>query len=166
MRSHPQIHLPKAIALLATIVALPAHALTVPSLPADAIPASDIVQVQDLCGTIGNCGIGMGGVNTLPRNTIVPDIGRFDPGHDNRFGRYRYEPPDQQLDLSVPRMRGSPPARVVVPRYTGTRTNFRVKDLSADHVDWCYAKYKSYRAKDNSYQPASGPRKVCVSPFS
>jgi hypothetical protein len=157
--------LPSAVglALFTALAAGSATAMPMPHLPAHA-GGSAVLNVQDLCGTIGNCGIGMGGINTIPRHTITPDIGRFDPGHDNRFGRYRYEPPDQQLDLNVPRVR--PSARVTTPRYTGTRTNYRVKNLSADHVDWCYAKYKNYRAKDNSYQPEKGSRKVCVSPFS
>ncbi|MCA1440560.1 BA14K family protein [Ensifer sp. IC4062] len=34
------------------------------------------------------------------------------------------------------------------------------------HVDWCYARYRSYRAYDNTYQPYSGPRRQCYSPYS
>lgn len=117
---------------------------------------------QNICGALGNCGILGPSTNPLPRHTLKPDIGRFDLGHDKRYGRYRYEQPDQQLDLSVPRMRPSPR---VQPRYTGTRTLYRVGKLSAEHVDWCYARYKSYRAKDNSYQPAKGARRICVSPY-
>lgn len=33
------------------------------------------------------------------------------------------------------------------------------------HLNWCHAKYKSYRDWDNSYQPYHGPRKACVSPY-
>lgn len=33
------------------------------------------------------------------------------------------------------------------------------------HVRWCYSHYRSYRASDNTFQPNSGPRKQCVSPF-
>lgn len=32
------------------------------------------------------------------------------------------------------------------------------------HVDWCYSRYRSYRAYDNTYQPYYGPRRQCVSP--
>lgn len=147
--------------LAAALSGAPANALPKASASSDAqLP---LVRVQDLCGTIGNCGIGQGGVNTIPRHTITPDIGRFDPGHDNRFGRYRYEPPDQQLDLNVQKIRPAPIPRA--PKYTGTRTLYRVQNLSTDHVDWCYSKYRSYRAKDNTYQPDKGQRKICVSPF-
>lgn len=34
------------------------------------------------------------------------------------------------------------------------------------HVEWCQNRWRSYRAYDNSYQPTSGPRRVCVSPYS
>ena len=147
--------------LAAALSGAPANALPKASASSDAqLP---LVRVQDLCGTIGHSGIGQGGDNTIPRHTITPDIGRFDPGHDNRFGRYRYEPPDQQLDLNVQKIRPAPIPRA--PKYTGTRTLYRVQNLSADHVDWCYSKYRSYRAKDNTYQPDKGPRKICVSPF-
>jgi hypothetical protein len=33
------------------------------------------------------------------------------------------------------------------------------------HVNWCYARYRSYRAYDNTYQPYGGPRRVCASPY-
>lgn len=33
------------------------------------------------------------------------------------------------------------------------------------HVRWCYDRYRSYRAYDNSFQPYSGPRRQCVSPY-
>lgn len=33
------------------------------------------------------------------------------------------------------------------------------------HVQWCYNRYRSYRAYDNTYQPYNGPRRQCVSPY-
>jgi hypothetical protein len=33
------------------------------------------------------------------------------------------------------------------------------------HVQWCYDRWRSYRASDNSYQPYNGPRRQCVSPY-
>ena len=29
------------------------------------------------------------------------------------------------------------------------------------HVEWCYSRYRSYRAYDNTYQPYYGPRQQC-----
>jgi len=33
------------------------------------------------------------------------------------------------------------------------------------HVQWCYNRYRSYRAYDNSFQPYNGPRRLCYSPY-
>jgi len=33
------------------------------------------------------------------------------------------------------------------------------------HVRWCYDRYRSYRAYDNTYQPYNGPRRQCISPY-
>ncbi len=33
------------------------------------------------------------------------------------------------------------------------------------HVRWCYNRYRSYRASDNTYQPYNGPRRQCNSPY-
>lgn len=34
-----------------------------------------------------------------------------------------------------------------------------------DHVSWCYDRYRSYRAYDNTFQPYHGPRRACRSPY-
>nr|WP_246788318.1 BA14K family protein [Agrobacterium sp. AGB01] len=34
------------------------------------------------------------------------------------------------------------------------------------HTSWCANRWRSYRAYDNTYQPNSGPRRQCVSPYS
>ncbi|MER8470202.1 BA14K family protein [Mesorhizobium sp. M1328] len=35
-------------------------------------------------------------------------------------------------------------------------------ELSSDHVQYCFSRYRSYRPEDNSYQPYSGgPRRQC-----
>ncbi|WP_274629104.1 BA14K family protein [Arvimicrobium flavum] len=33
------------------------------------------------------------------------------------------------------------------------------------HVQWCYNRYRSYRAYDNTFQPYNGPRRQCYSPY-
>jgi hypothetical protein len=50
------------------------------------------------------------------------------------------------------------PPRQVEPRYAAP-------GLPARHVSWCYDRYRSYRAWDNSYQPYGGPRQQCYSPY-
>ncbi|MBX5297777.1 BA14K family protein [Rhizobium sp. NLR12b] len=31
----------------------------------------------------------------------------------------------------------------------------------SSHAEYCYARYRSYRASDNTYQPSYGPRRQC-----
>ncbi|MBB3975842.1 hypothetical protein GGQ64_001029 [Rhizobium azooxidifex] len=33
------------------------------------------------------------------------------------------------------------------------------------HTQWCYNRYRSYRAYDNTFQPYNGPRQQCYSPY-
>jgi hypothetical protein len=33
------------------------------------------------------------------------------------------------------------------------------------HAEWCFNRYRSYRASDNTFQPYNGPRRQCVSPY-
>lgn len=39
------------------------------------------------------------------------------------------------------------------------------KALPIRHVRWCEQKYRSYRQKDNTFQPYYGPRRLCRSPY-
>lgn len=41
----------------------------------------------------------------------------------------------------------------------------RAYPIGNSHVDWCYSRYRSYRAYDNTYQPYYGPRRQCYSPY-
>ncbi|WP_457584313.1 BA14K family protein [Ensifer canadensis] len=43
--------------------------------------------------------------------------------------------------------------------YNGSRVSG-----GSSHTRWCYARYRSYRAWDNTYQPYNGPRRPCYSP--
>lgn len=43
--------------------------------------------------------------------------------------------------------------------------NNRVYRGGDSHVQWCYDRYRSYRASDNTFQPYNGPRQQCVSPY-
>lgn len=52
-----------------------------------------------------------------------------------------------------------PPA----PRY---RPRYYTRRASDPHVEWCYARYRSYREWDNTWQPNRGPRRECISPYS
>ena len=41
----------------------------------------------------------------------------------------------------------------------------REAGINPRHTEWCYARYRSYRAYDNTFQPNYGPRKQCYSPY-
>ncbi|TPN15988.1 BA14K family protein [Mesorhizobium sp. B2-1-3] len=45
------------------------------------------------------------------------------------------------------------------------RRYYRAGRLSSAHVRWCYNRYRSYRAYDNTFQPYNGPRQQCYSPY-
>ncbi|TIU32257.1 MAG: BA14K family protein [Mesorhizobium sp.] len=51
------------------------------------------------------------------------------------------------------------------PRYYQPRRIYRTERLSRAHVQWCYDRYRSYRAWDNTFQPYYGPRRQCISPY-
>jgi hypothetical protein len=62
-------------------------------------------------------------------------------------------------DYHVPVYRNYRPPVV----YHKPRVRYRLGDA---HVEWCYGRYRSYRAYDNTYQPYHGPRTQCWSPYS
>ena len=59
----------------------------------------------------------------------------------------------------------------LAPKPGGSFFNFRKRSSggygvkSRQHVDWCFGRYNSYRASDNSFKPYNGPRKPCLSPY-
>jgi hypothetical protein len=59
----------------------------------------------------------------------------------------------------------APPPYYGPPVYRGPVYRGRVYGGSA-HTNWCYNRYRSYRAWDNTFQPYHGPRRQCWSPYS
>lgn len=51
------------------------------------------------------------------------------------------------------------------PRYYAPRAYRQVYYGGSAHTRWCYARYRSYRAYDDTFQPYYGPRQPCVSPY-
>lgn len=72
-------------------------------------------------------------------------LGLGSMAYDNYYDPYYYDP---------------------YPRYVQPRRVYRIERLSSAHVRWCYNRYRSYRAWDNTFQPNYGPRKQCWSPYS
>ena len=40
-----------------------------------------------------------------------------------------------------------------------------VRDLPPEHYVWCDRRYKTYRVWDDTFQPNTGPRRLCNSPY-
>ncbi|MEQ1955338.1 BA14K family protein [Mesorhizobium sp. CN2-181] len=40
-----------------------------------------------------------------------------------------------------------------------------IVEEGGSHAQWCYNRYRSYRAYDNTFQPYNGPRQQCISPY-
>ena len=133
-----------------------ANAMPTAKLPAAAVPAatSDIVRI----GHRGQVRVGI----------------RWHGGHVyyNGYRGYRYKRhgyrhyhghwfPHRAFVVVVPRQRYIP----VRPYHPPKRIQPRIVRLNHAHLRWCDAKYRSYRASDNSFQPYHGPRKQCVSPY-
>ncbi|EKF44070.1 BA14K family protein [Nitratireductor indicus] len=55
---------------------------------------------------------------------------------------------------------------VLVPVYREAETRMVPSQSQwASHLDWCGKRYRSYRARDNTFQPLKGARRRCSSPF-
>ncbi len=50
-------------------------------------------------------------------------------------------------------------------RRNNYRNNYRGNYSGNAHINWCYNRYRSYRAYDNTFQPYHGPRRQCISPY-
>jgi hypothetical protein len=49
--------------------------------------------------------------------------------------------------------------------YNQSQKQNQQRHYANSHVDWCYNRYRSYRAYDNTFQPYNGPRRQCISPY-
>ncbi len=47
----------------------------------------------------------------------------------------------------------------------GQEPPIRYRPRGGAHEEWCYNRYRSYRASDNTFQPYNGPRKQCMSAY-
>lgn len=75
------------------------------------------------------------------------------------YGPRRYYP-SRYYYRPAPRYYYQRPAK----RYYRKAPRYRVSASQA-HTNYCFAKYRSYRAYDNTFQPYHGPRKQCRSPY-
>ncbi|MCO5065442.1 MAG: BA14K family protein [Rhizobiaceae bacterium] len=86
------------------------------------------------------------------------------PGRE-MFRQSPFPPPvklqQPEMDYRVPKMQEDKP---LVREIRPPDPTYRATGLPQKHIDWCYARYRSYRESDNSWQPFSGPRRQCQSP--
>ena len=151
----------------AVSTAAPVAAAPIIPMPAQAAPGSDVINVQDW------------NYRRYPawqRHGNVP--GR--PGFYQNRGRYYYNGHRGYRDYRPGYRRyndfwfpagafvagallggalAAPPAPVY---REPVRRVYRGGDA---HVQWCYNRYRSYRAYDNTFQPYNGPRQQCYSPY-
>lgn len=69
-----------------------------------------------------------------------------------QYGGYWYDRP--YWNLAVPFVYLQPP-----PRYYARRS------YGIAHIDWCYARYRSYEARSNTWVSYSGRVRQCISPY-
>ncbi|MBX3597263.1 MAG: BA14K family protein [Rhizobiaceae bacterium] len=101
---------------------------------------------------------------SLPRPYIPGITPRYPTGQD-LYRRTPVPPPVKlrkpEMDFRVPRMDGKPLTRSILPN----NPSFKATGLSQKHIQWCAQQYRSYREGDNSFQPFSGQRRQCRSPY-
>jgi hypothetical protein len=97
--------------------------------------------------------------NNGPRHWNGPRY-RDRPGWNHNRPNYRphYRPYYQQpyRPYYQPQYRPAPPRHYRERSY---------RSGSNAHINWCYNRYRSYRASDNTFQPNYGPRRQCYSPY-
>lgn len=93
------------------------------------------------------------------------------PGYDNRGRPQPHQPPRQESrgpDLGSAIV-GAIVGGIIVNQLqqSGQYQAPRAPSvhLTRNHVDWCLNRWRSYRVSDNSYQPYTGPRRACTSPY-
>ncbi|MFD1793065.1 BA14K family protein [Ochrobactrum teleogrylli] len=99
----------------------------------------------------------MAAPTTAPAQASAPTaqtVQYYDYRDDRRYWRYdrpRYRP----YYRHDRRYWGPGPAYRPAPTYRSRNP----------HTRWCYSRYRSYRAYDNTFQPNYGPRRQCYSPY-
>jgi len=85
----------------------------------------------------------------------------------HRHWRYRHHRRHFDSGVFLGLGRGIPAYNYyVAPRYYASPRRYYYRGGGSAHVRWCYNRYRSYRASDNTFQPYDGPRRQCYSPYS
>src|SRR5690606_16990240 len=136
-----------ALAFSAPVVAAPALMLKAPHVSAEV--SSDVITVQNRRHHRSDRFERRGG-HTYWRGHR--GYREYRPGY-RRHGDFWFPPAASALGAIIGGAIASQP-----PAYAHPRSNA--------HIEWCYNRYRSYRASDNTFQPYNGPRRQCYSPYS
>ena len=146
--------------LLATAVALSVAATSIVSADAAPLapispivaPASDVIQVQE-GGRYRN------GAHRLYRGGQRDGYYRGYRGNREYRSGYR-----RHGDRWYPAAAFAAGALITGAIIGSQQSGVRVRNGNR-HEQYCYDRYRSYRASDNTFQPNSGPRQQCNSPY-
>jgi hypothetical protein len=88
-------------------------------------------------------------------------------GWHNGYRGYRYKRPGYRYYDGLWFPGGAFVAGAIIGGAIANSNNYpRYSGGGSSHVQWCYDRYRSYRASDNTFQPYNGGRRQCYSPYS
>lgn len=165
-----------ATALTASIAvtsALPANAAPVYMPKAPAVEHSDVVKVQDWRWKKrgnwngnefrrGDWNSGMGNRRNVRR---ALNNGYYNNGYYNGYRGYRYKRNGYRYYNGWWFPAGAFVAGAIIGGAIANNGPRYYNGGGSAHVEWCYNRYRSYRAYDNTFQPYNGPRQQCYSPY-
>jgi len=144
-----------AVALMTSLGGIsPASAFDVRGKQYDSILGKNPADVNrhnwDRCGPYRNC-------NGNRDRYRYSDRGRDYRRDYNRYDDRYYRRHNDNTGAII----GGLAAGAIIGGALAAQPRYRSGD---SHVDYCYSRYRSYRASDNTYQPNYGPRRQCVGP--
>ncbi|MDO1581243.1 BA14K family protein [Rhizobium oryzicola] len=149
-------------AAMLTASILPSQAMPMISAPAPAVPSGDVVQVQ-YWRHYGGPGYWRGGGYYRPSPYARP-------GWYGGYRGYRYERPGYRYHNGFWFPLAAFGAGAIIggaiasePRYVAPAP--RAAGVNPQHYQYCAARYRSYDAYSNTFQPYNGPRQQCYSPY-
>ena len=153
---------------LATAFSSVVPAQAFPSIERPRPQVSDVQQVESYRSSWGIVRYGGNRGPYIRRNYRNGGYYRNGGGYRNG-GYYNHRRYDRGYDDNFGAAFGGLAAGAIIggllaqPRYYGGER--RYYRTGGSHADWCYARYRSYRAYDNTFQPYNGRRRQCISPY-
>lgn len=126
---------------------------------------SDVVQIQD-GARWKKSGNWNGNKNWNGNNNRNGNWngGNNKSGWYNGHRGYRYKRPGYRYNNGLWFPAGAFVAGAIIGGAIANGNNYN-NGGGSTHVQWCYDRYRSYRASDNTFQPNNGPRQQCRGPY-